>query len=90
MASGRRENMVKILYFGRLSDIAQRREAQLDLPQDVTTLFGLKNWLNKEHELGGALRDPSIKTMVNQVLIYENTGLDGSEEIGFLPPVGGG
>ena len=82
--------MIKVLYFGRLSDRAQRREEQLDLPQGISTLSGLKNWLEDSRELGGALLDPSVKTMINQVLVHEDAALSGDEEIGFLPPVGGG
>ncbi len=82
--------MIKILYFGRLSDRAGLREEQLDLPGGVTHLSGLKNWLEESRELGGALMDPSVKTMINQVLVHEDAALTGDEEIGFLPPVGGG
>ncbi len=83
--------MIKILYFGRLSDRAGRREEQLDLPGGVSNLSGLKNWLEESRELGGALMEPSVKTMINQVLVHEDAApLVGDEEIGFLPPVGGG
>ena len=82
--------MIKILYFGRLSDRAGLREEQLDLPQGMTHLSGLKTWLEESRELGGALMDPSVKTMINQVLVHEDMELKGDEEIGFLPPVGGG
>jgi len=82
--------MIKVLYFGRLSDRAGRHEERLDLPQGVTHLSGLKNWLENSHDLGGALLDPSVKTMINQVLVHEDAALTGDEEIGFLPPVGGG
>ena len=82
--------MIKVLYFGRLSDRAGHREEQLDLPQGVNTLGSLKTWLENSRELGGALLDPSVKTMINQVLVHEDAALSGDEEIGFLPPVGGG
>lgn len=82
--------MINILYFGRLSDITGQREESLDLPQGVKTLSALKQWLDKHHDLGGALFDRSIKTMVNQTLVHEDMNISGNEEIGFLPPVGGG
>lgn len=82
--------MIKILYFGRLRENAGRREETLALPKGVTTIFALKKWLNIEHELDGALQDPSVKTMVNQTLVHSDMALSGDEEIGFLPPVGGG
>jgi len=82
--------MIKILYFGRLRENAGRREETLALPQGIASVSTLKNWLNTEHELDGALDDPSVKTMVNQALVHDDVTLDGDEEIGFLPPVGGG
>lgn len=82
--------MIKILYFGRLRDSAGRREETLALPEDVFSVSTLKIWLDDEHELSGALNDPSVKTMVNQTLVHTDIALSGDEEIGFLPPVGGG
>jgi len=82
--------MLTILYFGRLSDRAARRRETLALPETVTSLSTLKTWLNNEHDLDGALNDDSIKTMVNQTLVHDDLTLKGDEEIGFLPPVGGG
>lgn len=82
--------MIKILYFGRLRENAGRRAETLDLPDGITNLSTLKAWLDTAHELNGALNDPSVKTMVNQVLVHDDSSLNGDEEIGFLPPVGGG
>jgi len=82
--------MIKVLYFGRLGDCAGKREETLTLPDGVTSISALKVWLNTEHDLDSALDDPSIKTMVNQSLIHGDIVLNGDEEIGFLPPVGGG
>lgn len=81
---------MKILYLGRLSDVAGRREEKLELPNDVSNLSDLKNWLSAEHTMGDALIEQSIKTLVNQALVLEDFTLKGDEEIGFLPPVGGG
>ena len=82
--------MITVLYFGRLSDRAGRRAETLALPDGVTNISALKSWLDTKHELASALDDPSVKTMVNQSLVYDDITLTGDEEIGFLPPVGGG
>ncbi len=82
--------MIKILYFGRLSDMAGRRTETLALPQGVRNISALRAWLDTAHDLGGALDDPSVKTMVDQSLVHNDMSLNGNEEIGFLPPVGGG
>lgn len=82
--------MLKIYYFGRLGERAARREENLVLPEGVTSIFSLKTWLDTEYDLGGALHDISVKTMINQSLVHGDMVLQGDEEIGFLPPVGGG
>ncbi len=82
--------MLKILYFGRLSDLVAKREESFVLPEGVNSISSLKTWLDRKHDLSGALLEISIKTMVNQSLVYEDIALEGDEEIGFLPPVGGG
>ncbi len=82
--------MLKILYFGRLSDLAGRQEEYLDLPKDINTISVLKPYLSTLHDLGDALDDPSIKTMINQSLVFGDASIIDAREIGFLPPVGGG
>lgn len=82
--------MVRILYFGRLSECAQMRENTLVLPNHIHTVEDLKSWLDTHHDLEGALDDPSIKTMVDQKLVHGNACISSATEIGFLPPVGGG
>ncbi|PHS40179.1 MAG: hypothetical protein COA91_04115 [Robiginitomaculum sp.] len=82
--------MLKIYYFGRLGERAARREENLVLPEGVTSISTLKTWLDRSHDLGGALHDKSVKTMINQSLVHGDIALQGNEEIGFLPPVGGG
>jgi len=81
---------MKILYFGRLRENAGRREETLALPEGITSISTLKRWLDNEYGLDGALHDPSVKTMINQTFVHDDLALSGDEEIGFLPPVGGG
>lgn len=82
--------MVKILYFGRLSDRVGKVEEHLDLPQNISTISLLKSYLNTQHDLNEVLDDPSIKTMIDQSLAHGNASIINADEIGFLPPVGGG
>ena len=82
--------MMKILFFGRLRELAGQREIELHLPEEVDTLFQLKLWLDQKYDLAGALNEPSVKTMLNQSLVHTDQNIAGDEEIGFLPPVGGG
>lgn len=82
--------MMKILYFGRLSDRVGKVEERLEIPKNITTIDLLKPYLTDLHDLGDALTDPSIKTMIDKSLAHGNASIVGAKEIGFLPPVGGG
>ncbi|PHR60368.1 MAG: molybdopterin synthase sulfur carrier subunit [Robiginitomaculum sp.] len=82
--------MLKILYFGKLGELTQLREERVDVPNDINTIEALKSWLNTRHDLDCALSHPSIKTMIDQKLVHTNESIEGAQEIGFLPPVGGG
>lgn len=81
---------MKILFFGRLSDRFGGGEISLSLPDGIHDLAGLKNWLEQVYDAPGMLSEPSIRVMVNKTLVHDNPSLTGNEEIGFLPPVGGG
>ena len=82
--------MMKIFYFGRLSERVGTNEETLTLPVGITSVRDLKDWLTTHKGLGETLYDPSVKTMVNQTLVHDDIIITGTEEIGFLPPVGGG
>ena len=80
---------LNILFFGKLSD-QFGSSLQMDLPDGVRTISELTNWLEKQNNTLGILTDESIKIMANQSLIAGDYLLKGDEEIGYLPPVGGG
>ncbi|MBL4870275.1 MAG: MoaD/ThiS family protein [Robiginitomaculum sp.] len=82
--------MVKILYFGRLSERVGTQEEHIDLPDNIRTITELKAWLNTYHQLDGILDHDTVKTMIDQSLNHKNSSIIGAVEIGFLPPVGGG
>ena len=82
--------MIRILFFGRLSDRFGGLDMAMALPDGVSDLAALKLWLEREFDAIDVLSEPSIRVMVNKVLVHDNPALNGDEEIGFLPPVGGG
>lgn len=82
--------VVKLLYFGRIGDRVGKREETLTLPKKVATVSALKSWLDQRYDLQGLLNEPAIQVALNQTLILNDIALNGHEEIGFLPPVGGG
>ena len=82
--------MAKILYFGRLSDISGATEESLDLPENISTAGDLRRFLDLRFEAGGVLLEPTVRIAVNNELCFDETSLSDSDEIAFMPPVGGG
>ena len=85
---------VKVLYLGKLADIAGKRESEffstsgdLDWP-DLFTL--LDNHVVEG--LGDAVRDPGVKVALNGEIIGDKEGLVArhGDEVALLPPVSGG
>ncbi|MHA7859034.1 MAG: MoaD/ThiS family protein [Henriciella sp.] len=82
--------MVKVIYFGRLSDVTGVDEEVLDLPDGVETAGALRNWLDLRFEAGGALLEPTVRIAINSEICFDSTSLDQATEIALMPPVGGG
>ena len=82
--------MVKVIYFGRLSDLAGMNEEMLELPAGVDTAGALRNWLDLRFETGGALLEPTVRIAINSEICFDSTSLDQATEIALMPPVGGG
>jgi molybdopterin converting factor subunit 1 len=79
---------VKVLFFGRLKDLAGHAEDSLDLPHIATIeqLFAL--YAAKNPEL--AKFRPSVVASRNQEFASWDTPLHSGDEVAFLPPVSGG
>jgi len=82
--------MAKLLYFGRLGDIAGAAEEGLQLPADISTAGQLRHWLDLRFNAEGALLEPTIRIAVNNELCFDETAITDRDEIAFMPPVGGG
>nr|WP_070959488.1 molybdopterin converting factor subunit 1 [Hyphomonas sp. Mor2] len=82
--------MAKILYFGRLSDITGAAEEVLSLPDTVATAGELRTFLDLKFEANGALLEPTVRIAVNNELCFDTESIADSDEIAFMPPVGGG
>lgn len=82
--------MVKILFFGKLSEQIGEREIVVDLPADIALSTDLVAWLEKRFDATNTLGTDSVKIMINQSFIHGPTPIKNADEIGFLPPVGGG
>lgn len=78
---------VRILYLGRLQDVAGTRSAEIELPQHVATAGAVREWLSQRTP---ALGHSSVKIVVNDALVGADHPVGSQDEIAFLPPVSGG
>lgn len=82
--------MIKVIYFGRLSDVTGTGEEMLDIPDSISTAGALRNWLDLRFEAEGALLEPTVRIAINSEISFDETPIGNASEIAFMPPVGGG
>ena len=83
--------MAKILFFGKLGDVAGGPERNVSLPEGADSVSALISALAAEDAvLGEALKAISVRVMVNGEIAHEDMRLIDEDEIAFLPPVSGG
>lgn len=83
---------VRILYFARLRESLGKSEEELVLPDGVTSVGALADFLRQRgdvwaSELGAG---KAVRVAVNQDMAGPETVIKGGEEIAFFPPVTGG
>ena len=87
-------NMPKSLslrFFARLRDDLNTSEESLVLPEQVTTVEELKQYLClRGDNWQAALNTPGLFAVVEQKVVDWDTPLEGHEEVAFFPPVTGG
>ena len=82
---------MRLLYFGRLADIAGSRGGEVAVPDGIATVAALRNWIGKEQpELGMALASPTVRVVIVDAYAADDHPLAGVTEIAFIPPVSGG
>ena len=82
--------MARLLYFGRLMDTFGTSAETLALPAGIADTSALRSWLDKDRQLGGMLLDMTIRVAINDTIVQEPWPIADSDDIAFLPPVGGG
>ncbi|MAT52585.1 MAG: molybdopterin converting factor subunit 1 [Porticoccaceae bacterium] len=83
--------MIKVLFFGRLGDIAGAEERKVSVPEQVRTVDDLRQLLGEDGEaLAKALNEPQVMVAVNQDLVEWDHVFEDEDEVAFLPPVTGG
>ncbi len=82
--------MARLMFFGKLGDIAQARSREFPLG-NAETVSALKAAIaGSDEALGAALADPSVRCIVNEVLTQGDAAISDKDEIAFIPPVSGG
>jgi molybdopterin synthase sulfur carrier subunit len=80
---------VRVLLFGRLSDIAGWRERSLD--PAPATLSALHDMLaESDAALGEALAGPGVQVALDKTIVRGDCPLAPGMEVAFLPPMSGG
>ena len=84
--------MLKLVFLGKLSDVAPAGLADIEPPRDVRTLFDLVKWLSSEEPvLGRAMAATTTRLIVNQSVTHDHSlPLTDGDEIAFLPPMSRG
>lgn len=79
--------MLKLVFLGRLEDIAGAPELEVPCEADLETLVAAL-----EPSLAREVRAPRVRIAVNGALVADRAGhrLTDGDEIAFLPPVSGG
>ena len=82
--------MARLLFFGKLSAAAGGRIREFPLGK-AASVSELKTAIAKaDPDLGRALGQPSVRCIVNEVIIQDDTPICDHDEIAFIPPVSGG
>ena len=80
---------MRVLLFGRLSDVAGWRERVIDPP--AASLAALKALIAREDAtLGEALSGPGVQVAVDHAIVRGEASLAPAAEVAFLPPMSGG
>jgi|KBSSwiStaDraftv2_1062776.scaffolds.fasta_scaffold862401_2 molybdopterin synthase sulfur carrier subunit len=83
--------MTKILFFGRIGDLAGCTEMSCELPAEVKTLAALRAWLiEREPLLAEAIVSPSVRVAINRIFSQHDGPIEAKDEIAFMSPLSGG
>ena len=82
---------MKLLYFGRLAEVAGTHEVDFVPPGEVGTVSELIDWLATDNaRLGEALASPTVRAVVDETYALRGQSIAGVREVAFIPPVSGG
>ena len=79
---------MSILYFAWVREATGLSGESLDIPEQVTTLGALADWLALRHPV---FSDKArLRGAIDQVMATMDAPIAGAKEIAFFPPVTGG
>ena len=80
--------MIKVLFFGKLSDLVKTQPMVVDDYEDLKSLcFGLSSL---DAVLGGAIVEKTTRVAVNHTFVSGNVTLSPNDEVAFMSPLSGG
>ncbi len=83
---------INILYFARIKESVNYSSENIDLPNEVTTVTALKNYLALRGENWANLFNGKqvIRAAINHALVDDMATISAGDEVAFFPPVTGG
>lgn len=83
---------VTILYFARIKEAVNYSTEQVDLPEGVTSVLAVKQWLAKRGEVWANLFSGKavVRAAINHTLVDDMAQVKAGDEVAFFPPVTGG
>lgn len=82
--------MATLTYYGRLADDAGAFQESVRLPDEVRDVDGLRAWAQSVRGLRLDAGGRAVRIAVNDEIVRGNAPVRDSDDIAFLPPVGGG
>lgn len=83
---------MRLVFLGKLSDVAPPELANVALPGEVQTLADLKAWVARvQPPLGRAMAATPVRLIVNHSVAHDlSVAVTDGDEVAFLPPMSGG
>lgn len=83
---------VTILYFARIKEAVNYSTEQVDLPEGVTSVLAVKQWLAQRGEVWANLFNGKavVRAAINHTLVDDLAQVKAGDEVAFFPPVTGG
>jgi molybdopterin synthase sulfur carrier subunit len=83
---------IKVLYFARIKEAVNYSTEEINLPDDVLTITGLKNYLSLRGDTWADLFNgkQTVRAAINHELVDNLAAIKAGDEVAFFPPVTGG